>query len=207
LTKARRGLEYLTLEKPIRHGWFKHLTLRDYIARRKDAAVFGEILEVSGIDIWGRDKQHADKIWTKRAAREEGVQFPGFKKLHQNSFKKLSAKAQKWYEGFDWYWNPKRGNLKRYHCRVPQYYFKIAYTKAFITKMQVVNPEIEKRLDEIDKILTSREYYYCDVGNYGYRREFNPMFHRVTRRKMKRALLDYEEDDFDRRIYSTIQRW
>ena len=168
LYTARFRLGYIKLEKPIKHGWFKHLTLRDDIARRKDASVFREILELSGIDIWGLDKKHADKVWDKQSRKDNGIQFPGIRKLNQRSYNKLSKKAQKWYEGFDWYWDPQKGNLKRYHCRVPRYFYKIAYTKAFITKKQVVDPKIEKRMSEIEQILISDEYYYLDKSNYYY---------------------------------------
>ena len=38
LWKADSELGLIPLEKPIRHGWYKHLVLRKDIARREDAA-------------------------------------------------------------------------------------------------------------------------------------------------------------------------
>lgn len=205
LWDAKRNLGYIELEKPIRHGWFKHLTLRDDIARRKDATVFREILEASGIDVWGLDKKHADKFWDKQSRKDNTIQYPGLRKLSKEKYNKLSKQAQKWYEGFDWYWDSRMGNVKRYYCRVPRYFYKITYTKAFITKKQVVDPKIEKRMSEIKSILRSNEYYFLDISNYHYGREFNPMYNRILRRRTKTALVDYEEEAFDRLIYDRIQ--
>lgn len=205
LYEAKFNLGYLDLEKPIRHGWFKHLTLRDDIARRKDALVFREILEASGIDIWGLDKKHADKVWDKQSRKDDTVQFPGIRKLHQKRYNKLSKKAQKWYEGFDWYWSSGEGNVKRYHCRVPRYFFKITYSRAFITKKRIVDPKIDKRIAEIQELLLSDKYYNYDQYNRKYRTKYmNDMYNRISRRKAKEALINFNEDSFDRMLYSVI---
>lgn len=205
LYTASFNLGYIKLEKPIRHGWFKHLALRDDIARRKDASVFREILEVSGIDIWGLDKKYADKIWDKQSRKDNTIQFPGIRKLNQKNYNKLSEKAQKWYEGFDWYWTPAEGNVKRYYCRVPRYFFKITYTRAFITRKQIVDPKIDKRIAEIKGLLLSDRYYNYDQTNRRYRTKYmNDMYNRIARKRAKVALNNYDENTFDRRIYESI---
>ena len=58
---AKWDLGEYKLSKPIKNGWYKHLTLRDDVARRKDAYIFQNVLDIAGIWIWGRDKKHADK--------------------------------------------------------------------------------------------------------------------------------------------------
>ncbi|MEL6557623.1 MAG: hypothetical protein AAFQ94_05520 [Bacteroidota bacterium] len=205
LYTARFRLGYIKLAKPIRHGWFKHLTLRDDIARRKDASVFREILEVSGIDTWGLDKKHADKVWDRQNRKDNTIQFPGIMKLNQKRYNKLSKKAQKWYEGFDWYWTPAEGNVKRYYCRVPRYFFKITYTKAFITRKQIVDPKIDKRIAEIEGLLLSNRYYNYDQYNRRYRTKYmNDMYNRILRKRVKTALSNYNEETFDRQIYGSI---
>ncbi len=204
LLNARRELGYLDLPKPIRHGWFKHLALRDDVARRKDAPVFKEILAVCGIEIWGSDKKHADKVWTKKAIKEHAIQFPGIRKLHQKKYNKLSTKAKKWFDGFDWYWSSDEWNVKRYYCRVPRYYFKITYTKAFITKEQVVDPKIEKRLTEITQKLITNDYYNLDIRKSYKRKYFDPFYHRVSRRKIKIELTFYDEETFDQGVYKMV---
>lgn len=205
LWKARQDLGYIELDKPVRHGWFKHLTLRDDIARRKDAPVFRRVLELSGIEIWGRDKQHADKLWKSRQNRNGVVQYPGMRKLSQKHFKRLSPRVAKWYEGFEWHYRVGEGNTKRYYCRVPSYFFVPTYTKAYITKRQIVDPDIESRLSEIDRILTSNEYYGLYEWNYWHRRNDKPFnFHRRLRHRVKNALADYDEANFDRQVYQKI---
>ena len=200
LLLASFSLGYLPLEKPLKHGWFKHLALRDDIARRKDASVFLEILKVSGMDIWGRDKKHADKVWNETSKQDKEVQFPGIRKLNQRAFDKLSPKAQKWYEGFDWYWCPFRGHIKRYYCRVPRYYFKLAYTRGYITKRKIVDPQLERRMAEVEAELQSNEYF-DSYTNY-YRSSWRSFqHHKRVRRRVKQSLSAYDEEHFDRETY------
>ena len=207
LLEARSNLGYVSLDKPVKHGWFKHLALRDDIARRKDAHVFIKVLQVAGVDIWGREKEHADKRWERQVRKDRNIQYPGIKRIYEKDFQKLSNQVKKWFEPFDWMYLGRQGNVKRYHCKVPRYYYTTTYTRAYLTKRKVIDPAIEKRLDEINKILTSNEYYFLDKSNYFYQREYNPMFHRRSRRYVKKALDNYREEDFDRQLYQERIRW
>lgn len=63
LRRARANPGQVPLEKPIRNGWFKHLTLRDDISRREDAKVFQEILDVSGINRLQSGRPKSSWFW------------------------------------------------------------------------------------------------------------------------------------------------
>lgn len=207
LSNAKRNLGLIKLEKPIRSGWYKHLTLRDDISRRKDADILEEVLKIAGTKIWGRDRKHADKVWNKTNKRDEKIQFPGIRKIPKWDFDKLSIHAKKWFKPYDVRYKFGYGGYRRFYCIVPRFYFKIAYSKAFITHRKVIDPLIEKRLDEIEHMIFYGKYLalhnsQCKYSNY-YDKEF---VHRKNRRQYKSALKNYDEDKFDR--LSTIKtRW
>lgn len=201
LYEAKYSLGYVKLAKPIRHGWFKHLELRDDIIRRMDAHVFQEILDKCGYDLWANDKVQLEKVWVRFHNRNNQVSYPGIRKISARVYRKLSVKAKKWFVGFDWYWSPNEGHVRRYYCRVPRYYFKIAYTKAYITKKQIIDPEIESRLKEIDEMLQNDEYIKYS-GYLQYRKNWMPFhYHKRVRRNTIMVLRDYDDLEFDRRVF------
>ena len=202
LFEATWNLGFVPLEKPLKHGWFKHLALRDDVARRKDAHVLQEVIEASGLEAWGRDKEHADKIWNRENRKGLSIQFPGIQKLNQKEYNKLSVQAKKWYEGFDWYWCPVGGHQKRYYCRVPRYFFKLAYTRAYVTKLQAVDPELEQRIDEVEAKMRTPELYHLTYNRYRYK-VFR--YHKKVRRKVKQSLRCYDEERFDRQVF--VEPW
>lgn len=201
LWQAQANLGYIVLEKPIRHGWYKHLVLRDDVSRRSDAHIFQEILDRCGTECWGHDKAHADKVWDRFSRSNLEIQFPGIKKINSRVLSRLSPKARKWFLGYDWCWSRRHGFLKRYHCQVHRHYFKIAYTRAYITKRGIIDADIESRLEEIDSILKSNKYYALTKinGEGKWWMTFN--HHKRVRRQLKVALSQYDEDNFDRLVF------
>lgn len=201
LWAAKWNLGFVYLEKPIRHGWFKHLALRDDVSRRSDAHIFEEVLDRCGTECWGRDKAHADKVWDRFNRRNLEIQFPGIRKINSREYSRLSPKARKWFLGYDWSWTRRFGFLKRYHCQVPKHYFKIAYTRAYITKRRIIDADIESRLEEIDSILRSNKFYALSKIN-GYRKWWmTDNHHKRVRRQLRMALNQYDEDNFDRLVF------
>ena len=63
LHRAQWNLGSYELDKPIRHGCYKHFKLRDDIARRKDFEVFQSVIDVAGLSVWGRNKKHVGYTW------------------------------------------------------------------------------------------------------------------------------------------------
>lgn len=169
LWKTKHNLGYTVLDKPLHDGWYKHLRLRDDISRRKDVAVFEEILEATSNKIWGRERKGADKNWIKANKDNKELQFPGIRKLQEKKYEKLSEKAKKWFHAHNWYRTPWRGYVKRYHSTVPRYYFVITYSKAYITKRRIIDPELNQRIQEIEEILISPKYYKYYQRGHGYR--------------------------------------
>ncbi|MGB3463916.1 MAG: hypothetical protein WBA74_01545 [Cyclobacteriaceae bacterium] len=89
---------------------------------------------------------------------------------------------------------------------MPQYFFELTYTKAFITKKQIVDPDIESRIAEINQILASDEYYSLHKYNHHYKKGWLPFrYSRQIRHKVKNALQDYDESDYDRKVYNEVK--
>ncbi|MBL3658773.1 hypothetical protein [Fulvivirga sediminis] len=201
LVEARRRLGYVELETPIRHGWYKHLVLRDDVSRRVDAAVFLEILDQCGTECWGRDKRHADKVWDRENRENREIQFPGVRRIDSRTYKKLSPKARSWFDFYGNHWHYRYGFMKHYMCTVPRHFFKLAYTRAYITKRKIMDADIEKRLAEIDSELRSNELYDM-VHNFSYNNPWTSWhYHKRIRRRCKMALDQYDEDVFDSQVH------
>lgn len=164
---AVRQLGYVKLDKPIQHGWFKHLRLRDDISRRKDASIVEELLKACACDIWGVDKENCDRIWDHRTPtskkrkrkRKRKWEFPGWNKMTKKVYQKLSDEAKSYYIQEFSHWDPWKGDVYYYRCKVPRYYFVTTYTKAYITEKKVMDGRLESRVKEIDNQLLSNELY------------------------------------------------
>lgn len=201
LYAAKLNLGYVYLEKPIRHGWHKHLILREDVSRRVDANVFLEILDICGTECWGRDKRHADKVWDRESKKIHEIQFPGFQRVNSISYAKLSRKAKTWFILYGSCWHYRHGYLKQYQCVVPRHFFKLAYTRAYITKRMIVDSMLDKRLAEIESELRSNMLYkHSENAGYG-KWWMTDQYHRKVRRRTKVALLQYDEARFDQMIY------
>lgn len=191
------------LEKPIRHGWHKYLKLRADIARRKDAAVFEEILEVCGCWVWGLNKDEADHEWERTArSRKRDWRRAGFTRISKCHINKLSIKAKKYFVAYEYYWSPWQGSVKRYYCHVPEYYFVPAYKKAYITHLQVVDSELESRLDELENALLSNDLfrYSWYAGNGWSSKWWRRKEARNGRRRARMFLHAYDEEEYDQRV-------
>jgi len=198
---AHRNLGFKKLEKPIRDGWFKHLALRDDISRRKDAHVFQNIIDNCGMDFWGASKKEADRVWDKYYKKNKYAHYPGLIRPFGEKWKGMSPKARLWFDGLDWVWVHSSGYVKRYFCKVPSYYFVTTYSKAFITKKQVVNPDLDSQIDQIENKLNSNEFYRFNHDRHYSGWWMSDFYHKKVRRRVKSCLQNYEEERFDRNVY------
>jgi len=185
---AMRNLGSIKLDKPLRHGYYTHLILRDDISRRKDAKVFQEIIEKCRVNIWGTNKTHADKCWNGYNTRNSQIQWPGFYKLDEKRFDKLSNKAKRHFEKI-----PHQPNhATRYYCNVPRWYFVKTFTKAYITHRQIIDPKLNRRLDEIDEKLRNSKYYNLSHTDYNAMSKWERVvLHQQNRSKTSQLLSNY----------------
>lgn len=184
--KAQSELGYIELPKPIRDGWFKTFRLRKDISRSKKAKIYQEVLDAVLVEIWGREKKHADKKWKKYFnCHTKLFQRPGIRRLNEKDYNKLSSRAKKCfikrrikvYKGFS----------NTYACTIPKYYFTITYRRAYITKRKILSPILESREQEIMEILCRPTLYpFSLYYHYNYRLYYRP--NKRERRRIKMEL-------------------
>jgi len=200
LRNAKWNLGSYELPKPIRHGWYKHFRLRDDIARRRDAKVFQNVLDVAGMKIWGRDKKHMEKVWAWAMRRDPRVLVPGIYKLDKKRYRSLLPAAQKYFEGFELNWTYWRGSHMEYHCRVPSYFFVPTSTKAYITHRKIIDAQLEMEISELEGLLLLPKYYALD--NYSYRNHWRSFIgHKRDRRKVKMGLSKVSIENYEEIIW------
>lgn len=193
LRHAQYNLGYMVLDKPLRDGWIRTFKLRSDLERNKHAKVYREVINSIVIKIWGREKKYADKSW-ERAFKEanRNIQRPGIKYLNEKEFDKLSLKAKKHFHFT--FRRMYHKYEKVFFCTLPKYYFTTTYERAYITSRNIISPEIERRIQEINEILSKPEYFKHSIYHSGrYRSALSP--HKRLRRKTNMALNEF---DFDR---------
>ena len=199
---AYRELGYEELKKPVRHGWFKFLVLRDDVARRSDAAVFQEILDRCGYRIWAANKPMLHQYWEEYPTKNRNFLYPGIRKISPKTYRLLSEEAQKWFRKTVQSWSPWRGYCYQYRLQVPIYFFRPKIERAYITHRKVVDGELDRRSDEIERLMLRPEYYslsqyrerywWCDETKGGPK----------ERKRSKRILKSYNEREYDRQCLS-----
>ena len=207
LQTAKRNLAKIPLDKPMRYGWYKQLTLRADVARRVDAAVFQEILDVCGRYVWAKTKRMADEQWEDLLrSRRRNWQWGGFARVSKHRYNRLSPAAQKYFTEYEYGWNPLKGSLKRYYCHVPKCYFVLTYKKAYINYLQSVDSELERKIAEVEDVMRQREMfpYSWWAGNRWINKYERKWDIRNARHRAKRALRQYDEATYDQLIYRGI---
>ena len=186
---AQCNLGYIILDKPIRDGWYRTLKLREDILKSKHAKVYQEVLDAVKVEIWGRDKKHADKNWSNyfRRTSFRFCRYPrqGIQCLGEKAFAKLSHKAKKEFRTFNksFFFQKQSG----YYCTLPDYFFQTDYRRAYITKIKIRSPELESREQEIEELLNSSELWKYSMRSYGkYRLWYNS--NKRNRRKINMEL-------------------
>jgi hypothetical protein len=205
LWKIKCNLGWYKLEKPIRHGWYKQLTLRTDISRRKDAWIFEEVISNAGMIAWGRDKKMADKIWVKKLRKSECriFDYPGMKRILRKDYQKLKPKVQACFI-------PVPKNIGNYYTGdyisiLPSWYFETYYEKAFITHRRILDPELDSRMDELENMFESNKYYnFRMIGN---RYWYCNRCRKIERKRVKMALANYDKESYDSMMGKSIPYW
>lgn len=202
LYQAKFNLALIPLDKPVRHGWFKYLVLREDVARRKDAAVFQEILDVCGRCVWGRDKPKADEEWERYQKADRDWQWAGLAWITKKMINRLSPKAKQYFVEYEWKWTPWEGSIKRYYCHVPKYFYVPTYEKAYVTHLQAVDSELESQIAHLENQLLGDDLYVYSryARNNWPSKWWKQKEARRGRRKARMFLNRYDEVEYDLRI-------
>lgn len=199
LYEAQDNLGYYPLKKPIRHGWYKYLKLRDDVSRRKDAYVFQNIIDVAGITIWGRNLEEVDQKWMIREADLRHISLPGIWKLDRKQLQDLNPKAQRFFQGIEIINGSWLCGIIYYECRAPIHYFEPTYKRAYITHRKIIDSEIESRIEQLENRLLNPEFYtHHHHSHYPPERWLRKHWRRGKRRNVRARLSKYDHtlDDF-----------
>lgn len=157
--KKMRGLGYIELKKPIRHGWFKEIIITHKVDRYKNKAAILEVYDKIEKIFWGRTKEEAQKKWLYQTSKH--LIYKDFPTISKRQFNKLSFKAQCMCIPF--YYKNERKKLKlRFYIKIPKGAYRIKYTRAYITHSKRIDPILEREAALLEQQLLKSGYYEAD---------------------------------------------
>jgi len=164
--KEMRGLGYIELKKPIRHGWFKEIIITHKVERYKNKAAILEIYDKIEKIFWGRTKEEAQKKWLHQTSKH--LIYKDFPTISKRQFNKLSFKAQ--YMCTPFYYKNECKKLKlRFYIRIPKGAYRIKYTRAYITHSKRIDPILESEDALLGQQLVKSGYYEANEKRYQWR--------------------------------------
>lgn len=171
LYKKQRNLPLVKLDEPYHKGWEVTVRLRNDIANRQDAEELLKALSYGYKD--------SKTIWTKKAVKQiragqytyEVWSWQHNKYITQSYYpEKISYKVKDFEEKIPLElrqyfrlrtYRNKNGKVydHRYLIDLPNYYTELKVRKRMVTHANLHNPDIQKRIDEIEEIFEQRQYW------------------------------------------------
>ena len=204
--KERYELGYVELDVPRFNGYIAKLKLRDDIARRDDADVFQEIMELHGYVTFAV-RLIKDFPWNTGAKRwrYSDLRYPHIKDITKHVYDSLRPQVQKHF--VESRFSTWRG-MNLYVCTVPSFYYDIEYVKDYITHARVIDEVLEQEDSELDKQIDKyqEEYgiYHWRNASGGAPKSFRKSLNRTERAKSKRVVRNIEADI---KKYSELLSW
>ena len=161
-----RDLDYIELDKPIRHGWYKEIIITEKADRYKNKAAILEIYDKIERYYWGRTKEEAEKKWLDQTSKH--LIYKDFPTISKKQFNKLSFKAQCLCTAFQFRNNFKKLKI-RFYVRIPKGAYRIKHARAYITHRKRIDPLLESEWDLITQQLEKPEYYTIAESCYKYK--------------------------------------
>ncbi len=183
--KEMRGLGYIELKKPIRHGWFKEIVITHKIERYKNKVAILEVYDKIEKIFWGRTKEEAQKKWFHQTSKY--LIYKEFPTISKRQFNKLSFKAQCMCTPF--YYKNERKKLKlRFYIRIPKGAYRIKYTRAYITHSKRIDPMLEREAALLEQQLLKKGYYETDQKLDRWKDYYNLSDRKAEKFKAKKEL-------------------
>jgi len=178
-------LGYIELKKPIRHGWFKEITITHKVERYKNKAAILEVYDEIEKIFWGRTKERAQKKWIHQTSKH--LIYKDFPTLSKRQFNKLSFKAQCLCTPF--YYRSERKKLKlRFYIKIPKGTYRIKFSRAYITHSKRIDPVLESESDLLGQQLLKKGYYEADQKLNKWKDDWNLSNRKQEKLKTERAL-------------------
>lgn len=157
LYDAKYSKGYITLETPRRCGWKKYFILRDDISNRSDAHIFRCILDRINDTVYSRDINFLTKDW--KTGKYVPIEHK-LKILSLNEYNNLDDVSKKYFYKSTFkikIWNTERNVIG--YCFRYDWMFVEKIAKHYITKLPILDNEIESRIKELENYIRSHNLY------------------------------------------------
>ena len=188
--KEIRGLGYVALNKPIRHGWFKEIIITHKVERYKNRAAIEEVYDKIEKIFWGKTKEEAQKKWNTQTSKH--LIYKDLPTLSKKQFNKLSGKAQLMCTPF-FYKNERKKLKLRFYIRIPKGAYRIKYTRAYITHSKRIDPVLESEATLLEQQLLKKGYYEAVLKRDQWKDYWNISQNKKEKLKTKRTLRKLHE--------------
>jgi hypothetical protein len=183
--KLQRALGYIELKAPIRHGWYKEISITEKADRYKNKAAILELYNKIERYYWGRTKEEAEKKWLNQTSKY--LIYKGFPTLSKKQFNRLSFKAQCMCTAFQ-YRNECKKLKVRFYIRIPKGAYRIKHARAYITHRKRIDPELIREDDFITSQLYRKGYYNTNQALNPWKNRWNSSHYKQEKLKTKRDL-------------------
>jgi len=187
----KRNIPLIKLEKPVRHGWYKEIVLTKQLDKYKIKPECLEIFELLEKHVWARTKKQCDNKWSQQSPSH--YVYKDIPTLCENQYSKLSEKAKKLCTPFYFKWN--KCNWLRYYVRLPKNAFRVKFTRAYNTHVQMLDPEIESRLDYIENQFLKPGVFEINSWNCWKRDDWSVHRNKKSRLKIRKQLAQFRYTD------------
>ena len=190
LYRIKRNVEWVELNPPIRKGYEKNIVPRDDYSRRKDCQYFIELAKVVNKKVFHHDKTFIQYNYQTRKKEEVHAEV---RKLHPHEYAILSKKMKAEFypvEVLTFYWG-----TRVLYVLHDQWRFVEKISKHYIYQVRVVKSDVEKRIDEVEKILNSTPYINRNRNGWNKKRDWEDWRFQVSNKYISQdiesELLEY----------------
>ncbi len=182
---AKCALGYIELQKPIRHGWYKEITITHRVENYKNQAAIREVYDKIEKLFWGRTKEEAARKWRHETSKYLiSKDLPTISRRQHN---RLSNKAKKLCVPFYHMIESKKLKL-RYYVKIPKGAYRIKFTRAYITHSKRIDPKLESEGDLLEQQLLKNGLYEANEKLYGWDDDWKKYTYKQEKLKMNRNL-------------------
>lgn len=192
---ARANLNWIELDKPYFLGYIKRFRLRDDCKRRKDAAVYENILSKINSKVKCKNKTFVAKDW--KTGKKVDI-FPTLKRLGKKEYNKLTQKEQRLFREY----------YSHKHCCwlyefTESHYFETCIDKNYAYKVREHDAVLDRRESELNNKIDRENLWPMinRMNGYGNSRIWDKLD--KQRRINKEKRIEYIEvlGSLDKKIY------
>lgn len=183
LRQQARGLGFIQLDPPRRHGWEKFFVLREDIKRRNDANIIQNLLNKISKSVTSKKRDFKHYSYEQNRII---VLNPELTPMLQKDFNKLSEQEKKYfYPCYSYKYNEIRYKF------LNDYFFITKVKPYYLTQIKIFDREIVSREKEIEnrfQIYQGWRILHKFLGQKSYRSEWNCRSYDIELRCLKKIV-------------------